>query len=267
MLELAKVNEAISRFLRPATFPLAARLVRHGEQIPARVKRPFKDFGEKVAICQVIAMARHYGWAIFMGPEDASCPIQRTAFGHEPMTSYYAEGHLCANMYTATTEMGSRSEEAVAKLPHGEIDGTLVAPIDRASFEPEVFVIYGNSAQVMVLVAAWLYNRGGELTSSFSARADCSDIIIRTIQKDAPQVILPCNGDRVFGQTEDWEMAFTAPARCIDEIVDGLAKCHQGGIRYPIPKWLRYTPKFPEHYEKLNEIWAQPEAKDPSSKP
>lgn len=255
MQEMAAVNEALTRYIRPATFPLAARMVPKGEELPPRIKRPYRDLGEKVTICQVIGMARHYGWAMFMGAEDASCPIQRTVFGLEPMTEYYSEGHLCAGMYTATPELGRKTEAAVARLGYGDYDGTLVAPLERAAFSPDVFVIYGNSAQVMILVAAWLYHRGGELTSSFTARADCSDIIIRTIQKDAPQVILPCNGDRVFGQTEDWEMAFTAPARCIDEIVDGLAKCHQGGIRYPIPKWLRYTPKYPDHYAKLDEIW------------
>lgn len=255
MLEPVQINDALTRFVRPSTFPLAARMVPKGEPLPPRVKRPFRDLGERTTICQVIAMARHYGWAMFLGAEDASCPIQRTVFGLEPMTEYYRDGNLCAHMYTESAELGRTTEEALAKFDYAAYDGTLVAPIERTAFTPDVFIVYGNSAQVMILVAAWLYHRGGELTSSFSARADCSDIIIRTMQKDAPQVILPCNGDRVFGQTEDWEMAFTAPARCMDEIVVGLTKCHQGGIRYPIPKWLRYTPKYPDHYAKLDEIW------------
>jgi hypothetical protein len=70
------------------------------------------------------------------------------------------------------------------------------------------------------------------------------------------QVILPCYGDRVFAHTEDAEMAFSLPGAKMAELVAGLEGTHKGGIRYPIPGFLRYAPQFPEHYYELERIWA-----------
>ncbi len=138
-VDLARLNDSLARYIRPSTFPVAARMMRPGEEIPPRTKRPLKDFGEKIAICQGIAMARRYGWALFVGPEDASCPIQRTVFGLEPLTAYYTEGHLCANMYTASADLGRKTGDAVAKVAHGVFAGTIVALSRSASRDARDF--------------------------------------------------------------------------------------------------------------------------------
>ena len=92
-------------------------------------------------------------------------------------------------------------------------------------------------------------------------RVDCSDEIIATMMTDDYQVILPCYGDRVFGQTEDHEMAFSLPGSKMRELIEGLEGTHKGGIRYPIPTFLRYTPQYPQHYYELERIWRKPLSK------
>jgi hypothetical protein len=106
-------------------------------------------------------------------------------------------------------------------------------------------------------VAAALYHRGGRLHSSFSARLDCADAVIETMHSGQPQVILPCYGDRIYGQTEDTEMAFAFPWALAGEIVHGLHGTQEGGVRYPIPAWLRYTGQFPEKYRRLDTMWEE----------
>ncbi len=258
-IPLETFERAIARHIRPATFPVAVRMMRAGEPLPPRVKRPWRDLGIKVAICQAVAFARRYGWAMAVGAEDLSCPLAKAVFGFAPMLDYYEEGHACAGMYTATPQAGAATEAAVAKFPHREYELLVAAPLHRTAFEPHVIVIYGNSAQVMRLVTAALWKSGGRLTSSFSGRIDCSDSVIVPLQSNKPEVILPCYGDRVFAQTQDDEMAFSLPASWMADIVEGLEGTHKGGIRYPIPNWLRYTGQFPAHYEKMNELWGQME--------
>ena len=107
----------------------------------------------------------------------------------------------------------------------------------------------------MRMVAAALFKTGGAITSTFSARADCADIIIKTKQTGQPQVILPCYGDRVFGQTQDDEMAFTVPYKQLDSFIEGLHGTQRGGVRYPIPQFLQYQAKYPATYNQLNEMW------------
>jgi uncharacterized protein (DUF169 family) len=177
-------------------------------------------------------------------------------WGFEPLTNYYMNGLTCAGMYTETPAAGVVSEMAVDKWETHQWESVVSAPLHRANFEPHVILIYGNSAQVMRLVAARLWKTGGRLESSFSGRIDCADAVITTMKTDECQVILPCYGDRVFAQTEDGEMGFTIPVSKIGMVVEGLEGTHQGGVRYPIPSFLRYTGQYPEHYMKMEQIWA-----------
>lgn len=257
------VAAELDQHVRTETYPLAIRVIRGNEPVPEKLRRPLRDLGIRISICQGIAMARRYGWAMGMGAEDLSCPIAQVAFGFEPAIPYYTEGNLAAGMYVEACGQGARTEAEVPRFSTAEAGLVAVAPLARANFVPETVLVYGNSAQVMRLAAAALWKTGGALTSHTSARADCADIIIRTEQSQSPQVILPCYGDRVFGQTQDHEMAFTVPWAQIPDLLAGLAGTHRGGIRYPIPHYLRYEAEFPATYRKLQELWEQEKRTQP----
>lgn len=252
----------IEKHIRPATFPVAAKLLGPDEPLPPKAKRPFRDMKIQIAICQAVSMARRYGWTIAVGEEDANCVLTKTAFGLAPLTEHYQSGHLACGMYVESLDAAARTEQATERLPEGRYKHLVVGAAARVDFAPDALVLYANPAQVLRLVTGALWKRGGALTSSFTGRVDCSDEIIRTILQQDYQVILPCYGDRVFGQTEDWEMAFTLPGSKMQELVEGLEGTHKGGIRYPIPSFLRYTPQYPEHYYELERIWAADKPKD-----
>lgn len=252
-----ELADALEEYLRVATFPVAVRFARPGGPLPPKTRRPWADMGVKITICQGISIARRYGWSVAVGGEDLSCPIAGVAFGFEEPIPFYAEGQLAAGMYVRDGEAGARTEAAVPKLALGEAETVWLAPLRRAAFEPQGVLVYGNSAQVMRLVTAALWRTGGSITSEFSGRADCADLAIAPVKSGRPQVILPCYGDRVFGQTQDDEMAFSFPFAMGGRIAEGLRETHKGGIRYPIPSYLRYTPGFPESYEKLKALWAE----------
>jgi uncharacterized protein (DUF169 family) len=231
-------------------------MLKTGEPVPDKARRPLRDLKVSFTTCMGYTIARRYGWSIAMGREDINCPLSKVVYGFEPEVDYFKDGCTCAGMYTESKEAGARTEASIAKFSWKEFETILCSPLGRANFEPQVILVYGNSAQVMLLVVAALYKSGGRITSSFAGRIDCSDSVIQTIQTDRPQVILPCYGDRVFGQTQDQEMGFSFPARMAEEILEGLEGAHRGGVRYPIPTFLRYEPSYPPSYTKLEEIWA-----------
>jgi uncharacterized protein (DUF169 family) len=254
---LKQYAEELDLYVRTDSFPLGVKVFQDDAAIPAKVKRPLRDLGNRITICQGISMARRYGWTIAMSAEDLSCPIALTAFGFEPVLPYYEAGTLACGMYVETPEAGRLTEADVPKFTAEESGTIVVGPLGRLSFEPDTVLVYGNSAQVMRLVAAAQYKRGGSIPSTFSARADCADIVIKTQQTGEPQVILPCYGDRLFGQTQDHEMAFTMPFARMAELSEGLLGTHKGGIRYPSPHFLRYEAEFPATYEKLMELFQE----------
>ncbi len=266
MVDLKRLDEALARYLRPETFPLAIRMVRHGEPVPEKSRRPFRDLKVQITTCMGYTMARRYGWAMAMSHEDISCPLSKVVYGFEEEVGYFKEGCTCEGMYTATKEAGARTEAAIAKFSWKEYETILCAPLQRADFEPQVVVVYGNSAQVMLLVVAALFKEGGRITSSFAGRIDCSDSVIQTLQTSRPQVILPCYGDRVFGQAQDHEMGFSFPFSFGDSLIEGLEGAYKGGVRYPVPTYLRYQPAYPPSYTKLEEIWASQRQDTPPAK-
>jgi uncharacterized protein (DUF169 family) len=252
-IDLAKLEEALAQHVRLGSFPVAVRMVKSGEALPERVKRPLHDLNLKVATCQAIAMARRYGWVVAVGEEDISCPLAAVVFGFRRASEFYLKGQACVGMYAESEEAGVVSEEQVEKFTFGEYEYILVAPLHRTAFEPEVIVIYANPAQVVRLLTAALWKSGGRLTSSFGGRIDCAEEIIVPLRSGKCEIILPCFGDRIFAQTQDNEMAFSIPIGRVAEIIEGLAGTHKGGVRYPIPSFLRYTGEFPAQYAKAAE--------------
>lgn len=252
---MKNINEKLNQYLRLSTFSLGIKMLRKAEEVPEKTRQPKRDMGHRLAICQAVGMARRIGWSLALGREDIACPLAQVAMGFEKPIEYYTCGSLCKGMYTETLEAGATTEKAVDKFAPGQYGYLYIAPIERATLEPDLLVIYGNSAQVMRLVQAALYKRGGTLTSSFSGRMDCADIIVTTLKMESCQVVLPCNGDRVFGHAEDGEMAFTIPWHMVEEVLYGLEQTHKAGVRYPIPAFLQYEPKFPPSYEELERRW------------
>jgi MtaA/CmuA family methyltransferase len=255
MLDVKTADRELQTYIRPQTFPVAIRMLQPGEPIPDRAKRPARDFKKLSMNCQVIDMARRCGWTLVLTREDSICSLGIAALGFEKPTHLHNSGTLCEGMYTETKAAGQRSEAAIDRFKDGEYEALVVAPLDRAGFEPHLVCVYANPAQVMRLTQAALWKRGGKLASAFGGRVVCSDIIVTTMRTDRPQVILPCSGDRIFGQTQDHEMAFTIPWSQMEEIIDGLRGTHAGGIRYPITQFMEYEAKLPARYMEANRVW------------
>ncbi len=256
-MDAATLNGHLEKHLRVSTFPVGIRSLAPGEPPPPKAKRPARDLGVKVAICQSIGLARRYGWTLALSADDLSCPIAKAAFGFADRNAYYTSGALADGMYASCREAGARFEEALPRYERDEIGAVLVGPLSRIDFAPETVLVYGNPAQVLRLLNAALFEKGGAMRSESTGRGDCADIVIRSRRTGEPQVVLPCYGDRIFGMTADDEMAFTFPFAQAERIVKGLEGTHAGGVRYPIPVFLRFQAEFPKSYQELERLWAE----------
>ncbi len=57
------------------------------------------------------------------------------------------------------------------------------------------------------------------------------------------KVVVPGNGDRVLAGCQDHEMVIAIHADKLAELVEGLEKTHEKGVRYPIPTYCATSPK------------------------
>jgi uncharacterized protein (DUF169 family) len=261
-MDAATLAQKLESHLRVATFPAAIRLLAPGEAIPAKAKSPKRDLHAQVTVCQAVGLARRYGWTTALTGDDLSCPIAKAAFGFEPRIPFYTDGTLAAGMYASCLPAGAAMEAALPVLQQGETSAIAVGPLARVTFVPETVVVYGNSAQILRLVNAALWEKGGSFKTEFTGRGDCADIAIRTRQTQEPQLILPCYGDRLFGLAADDEMGFTFPFALGDKLIAGLEGTAKGGIRYPIPTFaLRAQAEMPQTYVELERRWREADEK------
>jgi uncharacterized protein (DUF169 family) len=244
-------GQKIEAFLRPASFPLAIKLIRTEEEIPPGAKRPAADFRHQNFVCQNFKIARNYGWTLAVTEKDCNCKIARTVYGWDPLTPEVQQFavQFTVGLYSKDAATSNKWTDTLYTLKENYA-GIVVSPLARTKVVPDVIQIYGLPAQIMRLVQGYLYVEGGTMQFTSSGRAgSCHEGVIKTIQLDLPQVVLLGNGDRVWGGAEDAEIMFSSPRSKLGLLVEGLEATHQAGLRYPIPKYMNYSPGFQDEFE------------------
>lgn len=250
-MELTKIDEILTHYLRPHTHPVAVRLIENSEELPEMTGRPQKDFGIRIALCQAISMARRYGWQMAVDRDDQSCPFGGIAMGFYPLKEAFLKGEFHESLSVGGGEATARTAQAMRHLEYGKYKYLLVAALRRANFEPHVLLIYGTPAQGTRLVQASLHGRGGALIFSSMGDYACSDAIAGVMLSNECVLALPCTGDRIFGLSQDDELIFSIPWNRIEQVLTGLERSHKAGQRYPIPTFLRFEPEWPMAYQPL----------------
>ena len=240
--EFARVVE---RYIRPATFPIGFKLVKSADEVPERVRR-----FDGITICQAYNMARRYRWTVYFDG-NTTCPLGIVAYGFAEPDELYESGELAYDAgYAASREAGIEFEKAVPKLRAGEYTGGFVFPLERDVAVPDFAVVYGTPAQILRFIHAVLHEKGGAFETKILGRAACSEFLESFIER-RPRFVVPCYGDRLFGLTQDDEVAFAFPWEMAEDIARNLEATHRRGIRYPIPSTaLRLRMILPESYEK-----------------
>src|SRR5204862_6473596 len=100
MIDVKTADRELQFYIRPQTFPVALRMLRPGEPIPEKARRPARAFKQLSMNCQVIDMARRYGWMIALTREDHICSLGIAARGFEKPTHPHNSATLSHGMYT-----------------------------------------------------------------------------------------------------------------------------------------------------------------------
>ncbi len=246
-----KVSEEISYYIRPSTFPLAVKMLENAEHCQFKAKRPKRDLGINMMLCQAVGVSRRHGTSLLLTIEDICCPNALFFLGFvEPIESYW-QGKIAFTPYTQTEEARARRSRSLAFFSPHKYKGLLIAPLFKADFEPDAIMIYGRPAQMMRFVQAATFRTGDPLKYIAQSGGSCALEIVKPILENELAMVLPGNGERIFGLIQDDEMAFTIPMGKIGEIVTGLKESHAGGQRYPITTFGHFTPPMPPSYDAL----------------
>lgn len=247
-----KYGERIESLIRPATFPLAVKMVQSETEIPTEYKKPSRDMGLQNFVCQNFKMSRVYGWTIALTEADINCKLARAIYGWDKVTAEYRKWADAFNvgLYSKDRVTASQFEPHLYSF-NNEYPGLIISPLTRTKIVPDSVLIYCLPAQAMRFIQGYLYMEGGVLDFSAAGRVgSCHEGVIKTIKTNKPQYVTLGNGDRVWGGAQDFEVMFSCPGEKLDILVEGIEKTHDAGLRYPIPQYMNYSPGFQASFEK-----------------
>jgi uncharacterized protein (DUF169 family) len=246
-----EMGRKIETYIRPATFPLAVRLVDSASEIQPEYKRPLRDMNVQNFLCQNFKMSRSYGWTMAITEEDISCKIARVIYGWDAITDETKEwvNLFSVGLYAKDAEVSEKMQEHLYLIKDG-CHGIVISPLTRTKVIPHVVLIYCLPAQAMRLIQGYLYCEGGALEFAAAGRmGSCHEGVVKTFLTGKPQLVIPGNGDRIWGGAQDSEILFACPHDKVETLVEGLGKTHTAGLRYPIPTYMNYSPGFQEAFE------------------
>jgi len=246
------MGEQLERYIRPATFPLAVKLIKPDTLIDFPCKSPLKDLGLQNFVCQNFKISRSYGWTIRIGPEDINCRSARGIYGWDKDAEDASGGmrDFAVGLYSKDAKTLEKALEFFFPMEE-EILGLVISPLARTKVVPDVVLTYCNPAQVMRLIQGYLYNEGGVMEFTAAGRTgSCHEGITKPIITQKPQLVMLGNGDRIWGGAQDSEVMFSCPREKLDVLMDGLKTTHEAGLRYPVPTYMNYSPGFQDSFEK-----------------
>lgn len=94
----------------------------------------------------------------------------------------------------ATREAGRHYAEEFPRLEAGKYIGIASAPLKATNFEPDVVMIYCDSAQLGLLLLGREYQEGHNLKCFISGHAACVYGVVPAMQTGECQVAAPCRG-------------------------------------------------------------------------
>ena len=245
-------GERIEALIRPATFPLAVKIVRSESEIEPEYKRPSRDMALQNFVCQNFKMSRTYGWTIAVTEADINCKLARAVYGWDTLTQEDKEwaDAFSVGLYAKDTAVAGKFEQHLHSLEYDFL-GLIISPLSRTKVVPDTVMIYCLPAQAMRFVQGYLFMEGGALAFSAAGRVgSCHEGVTKTIKNKEPQYVTLGNGDRIWGGAQDHEVMFSCPGEKLEMLMEGLERTHQAGLRYPIPQYMNYSPGFQTGFEK-----------------
>jgi uncharacterized protein (DUF169 family) len=228
----AEMNEDFKAMLRLRTEPVAFRRLEKAEDLNkivnvVRVKRGF-------SYCQVPFLVRVLGQTVGITKEDPVGDRCTRLHGLRPATekSMQNEAAMLSTTWFASPEEALKQQRETPRVPVGE--AIVAAPLGKEKFEPEVVSIYGNPAQIMMILCGMQKEKYERFQFFFIGEGACADSVAQCYVSGKPALAIPCYGERAMGQVADDEIVLALPPGELERAISGMKRLGKIGFKYPI---------------------------------
>ena len=239
--EYRQYGEDLEKLLKLRTSPIAVKMLEKEEDIPEDAVRPKRDRGYHLAQCQAFAMSRREKDTIAMLKEDNWCPGPLTAYG----------------IMERPQGQNSRERQSVpySSFDYGKYIGIMTAPLITTNFEPDVVIIYSNTAQLRSILLT-IRNEERSLIESNFFPISCASAVVSPILTGKYWITLPDPGEYERALGGEDEMMFSVPREKMEEFMTDFKKAQEGSWGYAHFNYI-IRPDFPqpELYKTVFKQW------------
>ncbi|MFC2002572.1 DUF169 domain-containing protein [Chloroflexota bacterium] len=245
-------GESLEKLLRLKTYSLAIKLLEKEEDIPEGAKRPRKDYGYRMLACQAFSESRRAGATIVQTKMETWCSEGAVGYGFIEPIEYFLEGNTrFLEGIVSTREAAKFWAHEFPRLEYGKYAAIVSAPLVEVNFEPDLVMLYGNSAQIAQLLSARTWIDGYDITCRMSAQGACVHAVVPVIQTGECQVTFPCVGDRRRAFAQDDEVIFSAPIEKVESLIAGLTTFNKRGAGFPVVPKMEREPEMLKSYMEM----------------
>ena len=232
MGDWSEKSQQLKEILRLRTEPIAFKKLdsqRELDDIP-NVTR----LGRGCTFCQIPFMVRVAGMTLGFAPDDKMNERCKRIHGLLPADegSMKAEAKSLARTWMPSFEEAMKQQQDYPRVPPG--GAIIVAPLAQEKFEPDVILVYGNPAQLMMLMCGLQKVKYQRFKFHFIGEGACVDSIGQCYASGEPSLAIPCYGERSMGQVADDEIVMALPPGSMEQALQGLSTLATIGFKYPI---------------------------------
>ena len=252
--EFNSYGEELEKLVRLKTAPIAVKMLEKETDIPKEAIRPKRDRGHHLAQCQVFALTRRKGETIAMLKEDNWCWAPIIGYGLVPP---FDEKTISPMIYIVENLKAAKKVfKTFPRFEQGKYIGILTAPLKTASFQPDMVLIYSNTAQLRSMLMAIKYKKGKLVKSEFDPIDSCVYSIVPVIQNGEYRITIPDPGEFERAMAEEGEIILSVPAAKLEELVTGLRFFEEIKLGYSYLN-MQMMPDFPQppFYQDLFKMW------------
>ncbi len=219
MRDLKTISQELRAALNLRYEPVGVNLYGEGD-LPAAF--PQSDLNLK-SFCQALTMAGQ-GHTLLLTREQMGCKLGTSVLGMEDqdMERYLDDGVLekyGVGLFASEEASAATIKDAIY-LEKGKTKAVLVAPLSALTEVPQVVVFTADSEQVMWLLYAVNYERGGRLNlpQSGGALGGCADITALPLLKGVPNITFLGLGCRIKAQVGPCYLMMGVPGKDLEPV-------------------------------------------------
>ncbi len=219
MQDFETISQNLVKNLSLRYEPVGVALYQETDTLPAELPFTQKEYK---SYCHALVAAGE-GEVLLLKKEQMGCKLGTSVLGFEKDMEAYLDDGVLEKYGVGLFESEEASAKTILKsfyLEKGKTRAALIAPLSNFKQAPQVVVFTANSEQVMWLLYAVNYKKGGrmDLPQSGGALGGCSDITALPLLEGIPNITFLGLGCRLKSSVEPCDLMLGAPGNQLETI-------------------------------------------------